>query len=482
MTKRPLFYLTASVLATAAITPAAAQDSDFADECVDLFAYVEDTPSLNLDDAPEIVAIIERNDARACNQRLALLRREGQTTTQTGGTSAQERLQQRSRTRVAPVVGQEQDRETVQQTEREAVTTERTVTEEVQVQETVTVRGDVDVVAPLPNVSVQQEPAQVAIQSEPPRVTVRQSQHSIVVREQPARITVGMPTITIEQDAPEIIITMPDPDIDVAMAEPQVEVRQAPPRVTVAVPEPRVDLNLTAGVGEGGEPVRTRIRRERGTATPQQGLTQVDSADANVFVGEAEPNVELSGFDTQPEVSFEGDRPQVTFENAEPNVQVEGEPEVRFERRGEPTIRFEQAGGGEERQQRFAGRADRNERAEADTPERPVAAASPAIPAATTTMTVGKLVGQDVYGANGEEIGSIDRVVRMDGRTYAIVEHGGFLGLGDTDIPLELTELTMNGDRLTATNLTEERAEAMQANDIERGENVRRGEAVRLGR
>lgn len=472
-----LLLLSASAAAAAAVAPALAQDGDFADECVDLFAFVEDTPSLDLDQAPDIVATIERNDARACEQRLTLLRRVTRTDTRATGMSAQERLQQRGQARTAPAVRlDEEGRQATQAVEREALTTERTVTEQVQVQETVSVRGEVDVVAPLPNVSVQQQPARVAIQHKPPRVTVRQSQHSIVVREQPARITVGMPTITIEQDAPEIVITMPDPSIDVAMGEPQVEVRQAPPRVTVAVPEPRVDLNLTAGVGEANEPVRTRIRRERGNAAPQQGLTRVDSADANVFLGEAEPNVQVRGLDQRPQVSFEGDRPEVTFERAEPNVRVEGEPEVRFERRGEPTIRFEQAGG-QERQQRFAGRADR------DASERPAAAAAGrAAPAMGSIITVSKLVGEDVYGANGEEIGSIDRVVRMDGRTYAIVEHGGFLGLGDTDIPLELTELAMSGDRLVASNLTEERAEAMQANDIERGETVRRGEAVRLGR
>ena len=473
--------LAATSLFALGIASANAQDTDFADQCVDLFAFVEDSASLNLDDEPEIVAIIERNDARACQLRLNRLERSA--TADDAPAMRLRRAQERRADRDGDAEREDgllDDAERgvrAVRSEAQPITTERSVTEQVQVQETVTVRGDVDVVAPLPNVSVRPEPAQVQVRGEQPRVTVRQTEHSIVVRERPATITIGMPTITIEQEAPEIVITMPDPSVDVAMAEPTVEVRQAAPRVTVAVPEPRVDLNLTAGVGEGGEPVRTRIRRERGEAAPQQGLRQVDSADANVFVGEVEPNVQVTGLDGEADITFESQEPTVRYEGAEPEVRVTGEPEIRFERSGEPRIRFEQAASGQDRQ-RLAARRDRGDR-----PQRAVAATGASSGAATgAVITVGKLVGQEVLGANGEEIGSIERVIRMDGRTYAVVEHGGFLGLGDTDIPLPLTELRMDGDRLIATTMTEERAEQMQANDIERGEALPRGEAVRLGR
>ena len=476
MTKRPLFLFGASALALG-LAPAAAQDTDYADECVDLFAFVEDTPSLNLDDEPEIVSIIERNDARACQLRLTRLQRSAQDVDTRERAQPMQRIEREEADRLLQR-DDDQDRERIQ---REVMTTEATEVEQVEVEQTVTVRGNVDVVAPLPNVSVRPSPADVDIQHEAPRVTVRQQQPEIVVREQAATITVGMPTITIEQDAPEIIVTMPDPDVNVEMGEPQVEVRQAPPRVTVAVPEPRVDLDLSAGVGDTAEPVRTRVRRERGEVTAPMGLRQADSADANVFVGEAEPNVQVQGLDSRPQVSVESAEPSVRFENAEPNVRVQGEPEVRFERRGEPRVRFERAGA-ETRQQRFAGvdrddrddRMDREERRERRT-------ATSRTSGSEAIITVGRLVGQTVRGADGETIGEIDRVIRLDGRTYAVVEHGGFLGLGDTDIPIPLTELRRTGDRLTATNMTEERAEQMQANDIERGQDVPRAEAVRLG-
>ena len=47
--------------------------------------------------------------------------------------------------------------------------------------------------------------------------------------------------------------------------------------------------------------------------------------------------------------------------------------------------------------------------------------------------------GTDVYGPDGERIGSIDRVMieKTSGRvTYAIMTFGGFLGMGESEYPL----------------------------------------------
>ena len=469
MTKRPFLLFGASALALG-LAQASAQDVDYVDECVDLFAFVEDAPDMDLDSEPDIVAVIERNDPRACQLRLNRLERAARTTTSRD---------------TQPARAATQDRQVTQTQEGEAdvTTATREVQERVQLEEVVTVQGDVDVVAPVPNVQVRPEPATVEVRGEAPRVTVRQGQPEIVVREQPAQITVGMPTITIEQPAPEIVITMPAPGVDVAMAEPQVEVRQAPPRVSVAVPEPRVDLNLRAVAGETNEEVRTRVTRERGAAREEQGLRLIErgdqGADANVYVAEVEPQVQVTGMDGEAQVDVQDAEPNVRFEGAEPEVTVTGEPEIRFERTGEPQVRIERAGAeGEDQAQRFADTTGEDRAEPGETRRERRARRAAAASGATAAMTVGDVTGRTVYGTNGEEVGDIERVIRMDGQVYAVVEHGGFLGLGDTDIPVPVGDLRMDGDRLVASNLTSDRAEQMQANDIDRGEDLDDEEAL----
>ena len=463
---RILLPLGASLLA---LGTAAAQDGepDYTPACLDLFAFLDASPDYVPEDEPELLALIERNDPRACRLRLVSLERAA--TAQAPATR-----------RTAPV------RAAPQAVERETETATRTVQERVQIEEVVTVQGDVDVAVGVPNVRVVPEAAQVQVQGEAPRVTVRHGGPEIVIREQPATITVGMPTITIEQDAPEIVITMPEPGVDVAMAEPTVEVRQPAPRVTVTVPDPRVDLDLRAVTGEAnGEGVRTRLSRDRAAAREEPGLRLVQrgdgGADANVYVGEAVPQVRISGLDADPSVEIESGEPDVRFERAEPTVRMDGEPEIRFERRGEPTVRVVRPGANERQgatPQRLAGGGDRAD----DTPPASAPRTNRTPRADGTIITVGDLVGREVLGTDGEEIGSIDRVVRVGSVTYAIVEHGGFLGLGDTDIPVPLNRLRADGDDLVATNLTKDAAEDMQANDVTGGEPLRGNEAVQLAR
>ena len=459
MTRRPIapVLFGASALALG-LTQASAQDQEFADECVDLFAFVEDTDGMSLDGSPEILAVIERNDPRACQLRLTRLQREVQRTARPAVGLVPDR-QERTVTRAREDLRQVQDAP-----QRQVETETEVVRERVELEEIVTVQGDVDVAVGVPTVEVAPEPAQVTVRGEPHRIRVQQQAPTIVVREQPARIVVGMPTITIEQDAPEIIVTMPPPDVDVASAEPTVEVRSPAPRVSVTVPEPRVDLNLQAVAGETTDEVRTRVRRQGAPAIARQGFTQTgdgESGDANVFVGQAEPNVTLTGLDADPEVTVTDAEPEVRFEGAEPNVQVEGEPQIRFERVGEPRVTVHTADA--------APATDRTR------PRQALAARGDA-----PSTRVRDIVGKEVRGRQGEEIGSIDRVVRIDGAVYAIVEHGGFLGLGDTDIPIPLDELEMRDDELFAMNLTEERAEQMQARDIERGQSLRRNDTLTI--
>jgi len=70
---------------------------------------------------------------------------------------------------------------------------------------------------------------------------------------------------------------------------------------------------------------------------------------------------------------------------------------------------------------------------------------------ATETKETGGLIGSDkvegtnVYGIDGEKIGSIERIMigKRDGKVgYAVLSFGGFLGIGDEHYPLPWEQLT----------------------------------------
>ncbi|GLS20986.1 photosystem reaction center subunit H [Labrys miyagiensis] len=74
---------------------------------------------------------------------------------------------------------------------------------------------------------------------------------------------------------------------------------------------------------------------------------------------------------------------------------------------------------------------------------------------ADETAEYGNLIGSDkvegttVYGANGESVGSIERVM-IDKKTgkvsFAVLSFGGFLGIGNDHYPLSWNALTYNTD------------------------------------
>jgi hypothetical protein len=58
-----------------------------------------------------------------------------------------------------------------------------------------------------------------------------------------------------------------------------------------------------------------------------------------------------------------------------------------------------------------------------------------------------KVEGTAVYGADGNKIGSIERVMieKIGGKvSYAVLSFGGFLGIGDDHYPLPWQSLTYN--------------------------------------
>jgi len=81
-------------------------------------------------------------------------------------------------------------------------------------------------------------------------------------------------------------------------------------------------------------------------------------------------------------------------------------------------------------------------------------------------ITVDDLEDMDIMGASGEEIGEVEEVLMTpDGQITAVTaEVGGFLGIGDKEVVVELDQLTQNGDHLQM-DMTEEEVEALPAWD-----------------
>jgi hypothetical protein len=60
-------------------------------------------------------------------------------------------------------------------------------------------------------------------------------------------------------------------------------------------------------------------------------------------------------------------------------------------------------------------------------------------------MTVGDIIGQNVYEADGDIIGDIDYVVGHEGAAHAVIGIGGLLGLGEYTVALPLADFTYDG-------------------------------------
>ncbi|MBY6201840.1 hypothetical protein KUV65_10735 [Maritalea mobilis] len=77
-------------------------------------------------------------------------------------------------------------------------------------------------------------------------------------------------------------------------------------------------------------------------------------------------------------------------------------------------------------------------------------------------MTVGEILGMDVVGTNGNDVGEIDYIYEADGGYEAVIGIGGFLGLGEYTVSLPLGAFSMNDNsQLVLDGYSEEELEAM---------------------
>lgn|GEM_PF-3873960 len=89
-------------------------------------------------------------------------------------------------------------------------------------------------------------------------------------------------------------------------------------------------------------------------------------------------------------------------------------------------------------------------------------------------MTADTVKGKTITNKVGDELGEVQKVVRgkADQRLYAVVEVGGFLGLGEEQAAVPLDQLQLKGDTLVSTSMqtegrVKERAERYSEADYE---------------
>ncbi|MCK0168849.1 PRC-barrel domain-containing protein [Jannaschia sp. S6380] len=74
---------------------------------------------------------------------------------------------------------------------------------------------------------------------------------------------------------------------------------------------------------------------------------------------------------------------------------------------------------------------------------------------------VSELVGQNVLSAVGDNVGEVEALVSADGAVLAVLGVGGFLGFGEHDVAVPLTELSPAEGALLLEGLDRETLEAM---------------------
>lgn len=310
---------------------------------------------------------------------------------------------------------------------------------------------EVMVQQPQPEVTLQQPAPRVQVQQPAPEVDVSQAQPEIQVQQPPPQVIVRQPEpqVTIKKPEPEVNVTMPEPKVQVEQAPPQIEVDRAEPKVTVRQGEPVVRV-------EEGEPV-VEVEQPEPKVSIDQAKPQVDVTDAQPEVRVDVPKPDVAVRQARPEVQVEQPAPQVEVDQARPDVEVSrAEPQVEVDT-AEPQVRVQQD---EAAAQNEEGEAAEEEAAAVAAPEDREPAGVGTIPDNPLyLLTADELVGRTVIGATGEEIGDIDDVVlgRDDQSLYAVLEVGGFLGVGARNIAVPFERLVVGSeDSLMLQGMTKE--------------------------
>jgi hypothetical protein len=284
-----------------------------------------------------------------------------------------------------------------------------------------------------PTVNVEVPDPVVSVDQAAPEVLVEQAQPEIVV-------SVPEPTVTVQQQAPIITVEQAQPEVTVRIPEPVVTVRMPEPRVAVAEGEPEVSVQQP-------EPVVRFVR-------PEPRIT-IEEAEPRVNIAAAEPQVNVDS----------ADNAEVMIDQAEAEVSIESEGDgAVMVSQADPEVNIEQAEGADVNVAQAEPQVtitDTEMREETERASNEAMNMNRNAYVAFVDVTVADLLGQEVIGERGDVVGEVDSVVKTREGIAAIVGVGGFLGLGEHDIAVPLSQFDYAGGELRLSGMTEEEMEQM---------------------
>lgn len=383
-------------------------------------------------------------------------------------------------------------------TEQQQTEQTQTETEEVDLSEEATIEGEAEVTVPEPDVDVDVPEPTVQVQQQTPQVNISEAPTELQVQQERPQIDVEIPEIIVRVQipAPQFYMLEGEPQVEVGTQDPQIQVEQGDPTVDVSQGDPELDLNLSEGESADGQ--QTDTADAGATGQQQQVGANVDVSDpsqARVVINEAEGEPRVTLQRAEPSLSYESPEPEVRVMMAEqPTVEVEqtGEPSVTVETQEEREQRLQQQQEQQAQQQEQqaqeqeqdgqaaddtatlqSGQAGQeSEQAQAETGATGMATEQTGETTAPGDgmMTVSELRDMEVVTAGGENLGNPEAVVEINGEPNIVLSQGGFLGLGAKQVPVSLSRITVENDRLLLDSMTEEDIDA--ANDFEYDSNL----------
>lgn len=154
-------------------------------------------------------------------------------------------------------------------------------------------------------------------------------------------------------------------------------------------------------------------------------------------VPSAQPQVSIQAAGQQPNVTVQDgqQQPKINYTSEQPKVVVN-------QAQGAPTVHVEQTGA-------------------APAAGSQVASTTPQ--AAGSTTTASALLHMNVINAHGDTLGDVEHVLTQasDKKSYVVIGHGGFLGLGEKQVALPLDSMFVRDGKLVMRGMSDDQIKAM---------------------
>lgn len=345
------------------------------------------------------------------------------------------------------------------------------LSEEVDLSEEATIEGEAEVTVPDPDVDVQVPAPNVQVTKGQPRVDISQQGLEIELEQRQPKVAVEIPEIIVRVDipAPRVYVLRSEPTVAIDDPDPQIEVTQGEPQVSVTQGEPQLNLDLE--LEEDGQTQQNTESR-----AVAEGETQQQQVEGDTEAVQSEPQVEVVETEGEPRFSYESGQPQLSYRPVQPQVSVmmSEQPTVEIEQTGEAEVIVETP---EERERR----RQQQQQVDASQPDAAEGEQAPKQPkdqsgeqqkaSAGQTMTINELMDMTVVTSGGEDLGSPEAFIDINGETHLVVGSGGFLGIGEKEVPVPMSNVSVGDGQLVIATLTEEQIEA--ANDFDYDENLK---------